>query len=131
VWLLPDRVASSNCASSLVDVDFEDGSVGDGWFDESRQDLVQWRVFNKSSWSLNVDHSINNAQAPNPSSNYLQLIRTSFGAFAVAELRSVSFTASPGDRIEFSFWIQSKFPQFNNLEVNKGFTNLIDYLLFK
>jgi len=29
------------------------------------------------------------------------------------------FIASPGDRLQFSFWIRSKFTKFNNLEVLK------------
>ena len=126
---MPINVTSLTCTTpAQINADFEDGSIGDGWFDESRQDLIQWKVLNKTSWSMDVDHLINNAQVPEaPSPNYLQLIRKWQGAFAVAELRSTSFISSPGDRFEFSFWIQSKFPQFNNLQVHYKF---IIYQLF-
>lgn len=48
---------------------------------------------------------------------YLQLNRIRASSFGLAELRSPSFIAVPGDRISFSFWIHSHRAQFNNLQV--------------
>ena len=63
-----------------------------------------------------------NTQAPTPMGEgfgFLQLIKMKSNMFAVAELRSKNFIASPGDRLQFSFWIRSKIPKFNNLEVQQ------------
>jgi len=101
------------CPPSPIDVDFEDETFG-SWYDESRQDVLQWKVMQPST-----DDSIN-AHVPRPdgsSSRYLQLIRKDLNSFAVAEFRSSPFEAFPGDKISFSFWIQSKHPKFNNIEV--------------
>ena len=103
------------CPSSPIDVDFEDETFG-SWYDESLQDVLQWKVMQSSQ---STDDPIN-AHVPKPdgsSSRYLQLIRKDLDSFAVAEFRSSSFEAFPGDKISFSFWIQSKHPKFNNIEV--------------
>ena len=60
---------------------------------------------------------------------YLQLIRVKTNSFGVAKLTSSTFTASPGDTIQFAFWISSKFPRFNNLQV-KTRTNFDAQRLF-
>ena len=104
------------CPPSPLDVDFEDGTLG-SWYDESRQDVLQWRVVQSLP---STDDDPINALVPEPdgaSSRYLQLIRKDLDSFVVAEFRSSSFQAFPGDQITFSFWIQSKYPKFNNIEV--------------
>jgi len=111
-------VIQTGTCDSFADItnDFESGT-NICWQDESRKELISWKVYNSLSWS---GDSTNNASAPAPrppGSNYLQLVRAKKGAFAVGEYRSERFTVSPGDKVSFDFWIQSKFPKFNNLEV--------------
>lgn len=98
-------------ARTLLDNDFEGGSTNP-WYDESPA-YVNWRVENFAS-PLEV-----NSTAPQPSTgtNYLRATRNADLASGLAVLRSPVFTANPGDLVSFDFWIRSKRPEGNNLEV--------------
>lgn len=110
-----------NSKKSIIDSYFEDETTIENWNDESSGDASHWRVI---KWPYPVDKPTDplNTQAPTPLGEgfgYLQLIKRKSNVFAVAVLRSANFIASPGDRLQFSFWIRSKFAKFNNLEVKQ------------
>lgn len=97
-------------------VDFEDETFSDSWIDKSPTD-VQWRIEDYTSiWETDCP-----APIPRSGQRYLRVDRGSSISFGVAVLRSLNLDWLPHDRqptfISFSFWIRSKWPQFNNLEV--------------
>ena len=95
----------------LLSNDFEDGRVSP-WYDESAAN-VNWKVedFNSPSEF--------DSPAPQPSSGtkYLRAARNKDLLSGLAVLRSEPFIASPGDQVTFNFWIRSRRPEGNNLEV--------------
>lgn len=100
---------------TLLDNDFESGSTNP-WFDES-PGYVNWRVE-----SLDSPSEANSpAPAPVAGTNYLRATRNADLLSGLAVLKSPVFTANPGDRISFDFWIRSKRPEGNNLEVIEYF----------
>lgn len=96
---------------SLVDNDFENGAVNP-WLDESIGN-VKWRVENYSSPSENGFPAPPLASG----SSYLRATRNADLSSGLAVLSSPVVTVNPGDSISFDFWIQSKLPQGNSLEV--------------
>ena len=89
------------------------------WIDES-QGGFKWSIENYNSTSWGKDST-----APPDASNGQKYIRvhrwepsSTLSTFGVAILRSQPFSYLPEDvQFSFSFWIRSKWPEFNNLEV--------------
>lgn len=96
---------------ALIDNDFESGSTSP-WFDESPAN-VKWRVEDVSS-PLEVD-----SPAPKPATgtSYLRATRNADLSAGLAVFSSPVFTANPGDKVSFDFWIRSRRTGGNNLEV--------------
>lgn len=111
---VPELVDSVQ-ARNLVDNDFESGSAG-SWFDESPGN-VNWRVEDYSS----PNEEGNPAPEPTSGRKYLRAVRNADFQSGLAILRSATFTANPGDQVAFDFWIRSKRPEGNNLEVYISF----------
>lgn len=96
--------------------DFESGGGSTcPWTEESRNDVY---------WKLEAFETPWDSQYPAPEPlngrNYLRVDRGSNLSFGVAILHSPNFNLSPDDgdiSLSFSFWIRSKWAQFNNLEV--------------
>ena len=122
-----DRKEGSGSLRDFSDLgsNFENGGTG-GWIDES-QSGVKWSnedYTDSASWE-------NGSRAPQPlnGSKYIRVHRevsptTLSITFGVAILRSPLFKFLPEDaNFSFSFWIRSKWPQFNNLEVKKNSAN--------
>lgn len=108
---LTNGVVDPILARNLLDNDFEGGSANP-WFDQSSA-YVNWRVEDYSS------PTEKNSTAP-PSSTgtkYLRATRNADLASGLAVLNSPILTANPGDKVSFDFWIRSKRPEGNNLEV--------------
>ena len=99
--------------------DFEDNLPLNNWIDESMGGF-SWSIeeYNSTSWGKE-------SPAPPEASNGRKYIRvhrwtspSTLSTFGVAILRSQPFTFLPNDaQFSFSFWIRSKWPEFNNLEV--------------
>lgn len=106
----------------LLSNDFEDGRLSP-WYDESAAN-VKWKVedFNSPSEF--------DTPAPQPSSGtkYLRAARTRDLLSGLAVLRSEPFIASPGDQVTFNFWIRSRRPEGNNLEVYYNYTTTVSKL---
>jgi hypothetical protein len=99
-------------AQILVTNDFESGTMSP-WFDQSPA-KVNWRVEDFSSPA-----EVNSpAPAPATGTKYLRATRNSNLTSGLAVLQSPVFTALPGDKVRFSFWIRSQQPQGSNLEVS-------------
>lgn len=109
---VPKSVDRASSRSSSIDNDFESGSAG-SWFDES-PGYVNWRV---EDYTRPTETS---SPAPRPL-NGTKILRATRNATypqsGLAILRSVSFTANPGDQVSFDYWIRSKRPEGNNLEL--------------
>ena len=99
--------------------DFENEDISPWLLDESENgDGWQWAIE-----EISKPFEEGNP-APFPSSegmdlsglHHLRLKRTG-PFFGVAGLRSPTFTAYPGDEIQFSYWIRSRFSNFNNIQV--------------
>ena len=98
--------------------DFENGWPTN-WHDES-QGGFKWSIvdYKDPTWEEN-----NAAPQPPdaPNSRYMRVDRwassSTLSTFGVAILRSQPFSYLPEDaQFSFSFWIRSKWPEFNNLE---------------
>ena len=99
-------------AQTLVTSDFESGTMSP-WFDQSPA-KVNWRVeYFYSPAEVNSP-----APAPASGTKYLRATRNSNLTSGLAVLQSPVFTALPGDKVQFSFWIRSQQPQGSNLEVS-------------
>ena len=98
-----------------LDNNFESDEI-DPWIEQSKFG-VKWEIENTTS-SLEPDN-LAPLPLPDKGTNYLRVNRGPSLAFGVAILRSPVFTILPGDdnTFTFSFWIQSKWPKFTNLEV--------------
>ncbi len=105
-------ITDPKLARTLLDNDFESGSANP-WFDESPA-YVNWRVEDVAS------PTERNSSVPPPptGTKYMRATRNADLLSGLAVLRSPVFTANPGDRVSFDFWIRSKRPEGNNLEVN-------------
>jgi len=102
-------------AQMLVTNDFESGTTSP-WFDQSPA-KVNWRVEDFYSPA-----EVNSpAPAPAAGRKYLRATRNSNLTSGLAVLQSPVFTALPGDKVRFSFWIRSQQPQGSNLEVSLRF----------
>lgn len=97
--------------ASALDNDFENGAT-DLWTDESPA-YVNWGIE-----TYGYPSEIN-SPAPRPltGSKYSRVIRNENLASGLAVLRSIPYTAVPGEGVTFDFWIRSKRTEGNNLEV--------------
>ena len=95
----------------FLDNDFESASLSP-WTDQSPGN-VKWQIENFSS------PSEINSPAPSPvsGSSYLRATRNSELSSGLAVLITPNFTAYPGDKVSFDFWIRSKYSHGNSLEV--------------
>ena len=102
-------------ARTLLDNNFESGSASP-WFDESPGN-VNWRV---EEFSLPSEVT---SPAPKPAigTSYLRVTRKADLSSGLGVFTSPVFTANPGDKVSFDFWIRSKRPEGNNLEVKSKF----------
>jgi hypothetical protein len=108
----------------LPNNNFEDGSI-DPWMDYSRDDVVQWRIEDAHYPTSEV---YNPVPKPLNGQRYLRVNRNaSHLTSGMAVLHSEIFTLVPGEaaRITFSFWIRSRRPQGNNLQVSLSISFLI------
>jgi len=91
--------------------DFEDGSLG-SWYDGSPAANIFWQIENHE----NPFGSL--VPFPTCGSKYLRISRNpNLILSGLAVLRSKPILASPGEEIHFKFWIRSRRPVANNLEV--------------
>lgn len=93
------------------------------WMDEDFESVGnESTVFSSSTWFDNSNGDmkwmVEETSPIEGSTRHLRLNRSTT-AFNVAVLKSAAFTAQPGDRITFDYWIQSEHPQFTNLQVSK------------
>lgn len=105
------------------DNDFEDGSIAP-WMDLSEPGTM-WLVDEISS-----DPPANGMEGtlqppPPPTGKHLLWLKHDLNTFAVGTLSTQSFIAAPGDMVQFSYWISSKYSQFHNIEASLYLFNLI------
>ncbi|KAK4015851.1 hypothetical protein OUZ56_030823 [Daphnia magna] len=94
-----------------VNNDFESGSP-DPWIDTSPTS-VYWNVEDFST-PTEVNYP---PPTPSMGTKYLRATRDSQLAPGLLILRTVTFTAFPGDAISFKFWIRSKYTGGNTLDL--------------
>ncbi len=101
-----------------LDNDFESG-FAEPWYDSS-PNTVHWVVETYS-------YPTENYLAPPPANGYkyLRAVRDVRLTPGLLTLRTVTFTAFPGDEISFNFWIRSKYMGGNTLEVFRFIKYLI------
>jgi hypothetical protein len=101
-----------------LDNDFESG-FAEPWYDSS-PNTVHWVVETYS-------YPTENYLAPPPANGYkyLRAVRDARLTPGLLTLRTVTFTAFPGDEISFNFWIRSKYMGGNTLEVFRFIKYLI------
>jgi len=102
-----------------VDNDFENGTIAP-WTDSS-EDGTQWMIENSFFWTNGDGRSQMQVVPPPPPPNngkYYALLKHDLTkTFGVGILSSPNFVAYPGDEVTFSYWLQSPFRHFNNIEV--------------
>ncbi|XP_057373562.1 uncharacterized protein LOC130694505 isoform X3 [Daphnia carinata] len=98
-------------ARLLLNNDFEDG-LADPWYDSSLGP-VHWTVEDFSS-PTEINYP---PPTPSTGTKYLRATRDAQLSPGLLVLRTVTFTALPGDRISFNFWIRSKYTFGNTLEL--------------
>ena len=103
-----DSITSRN---SVADNDFEVGPLTP-WFDQS-PGYIYWNIEDYFS-PAEVDSPV---PRPAVGTKYLRAVRNANLRSGLAILRSPVITAYPGDRVSFDYWIRSKRPEGNNLEV--------------
>jgi hypothetical protein len=99
-------------ARILLSNNFESGSA-DPWYDNSTPSSVYWNVEDFSS-PTEVNYP---APTPLSGTKYLRATRNSQLSAGLVILRTVTFTAFPGDTMTFDFWIRSRYASGNALEV--------------
>ncbi len=98
-------------ARGLLNNDFESG-FEEPWYDSSPSN-VHWIVEDFSSQS-----EVNNpAPTPSAGTKYLRATRNEQLSSGLLILRTVTFTAFPGDEVSFNFWIRSRYTGGNTLDV--------------
>lgn len=127
VEIVPLTQVDPKTARILLSNDFESGS-SEPWYDNSPS-TVHWIVEDFE------DQSEVGNPAPSPviGKKYLRATRDAQLLSGLLVLRTVTFTALPGDQFSFKFWIRSRFTQGNNLEVisfQYSFTFIICNVLF-
>ncbi len=119
-WLLcqVDAIYSSQQSKvHMFDTGFENGTF-EPWIDLS-EDGTCWVVSNTMQWR-NGENSIHSQIPPLEDGKYfLQLENADVNVlFGVGKLSTATFLANPGDKLQFSYWISSRYSQFNNLQVS-------------
>ncbi len=109
---IPLEEIDPKTARVLLSNDFESGS-SDPWYDSSPS-LVHWVVEDFASPS-EVDYPP--PPLPDGTTKYLRATRNAQLSSGLLILRTVTFTAIPGDQVSFKFWIHSKYTGGNTLEV--------------
>jgi len=96
-------------ARFLLSSDFESGSMSP-WFDQSPSS-VNWRVERSNPILIRT--------VPQPANGvtFLNLTRNANNDAGLAILKSPIFTALPGDQVNFTFWIRSRHPLGNSLQL--------------
>lgn len=108
-------VKEGEIGRALLDNNFEDGSMNP-WSDAS-SGYVAWQVEETSRpFEANSSAPSNSASTRHLRVNRVAITGTVESGLSV--LKSIAFTALPGDQISFDFWIRSKRLEANNLEVN-------------
>lgn len=104
-------IIDTKLARAVLSNNFESGSANP-WYDES-PGFVNWRVEDF------VSPTEENSPTPRPptGTKYMRATRNTDLSSGLAVLRSPLFTANPGDRVSFDFWIRSKRSESNDLEV--------------
>ena len=98
----------------ILEQDFESGTLSP-WYDES-SGAVYWHIED------HISPAEPNLPAPSQTSGkkYLRATRNPEQLESgLVIFRSPKFTAAPGDRVTFDFWIRSRRTQGNTLDVNK------------
>ncbi|XP_046656473.1 uncharacterized protein LOC124349713 isoform X3 [Daphnia pulicaria] len=110
----PNRSFDVNPLSAriLLSNNFESGSA-DPWYDNSTPSSVYWNVEDFSS-PTEVNYP---PPTPLSGTKYLRSTRNSQLSAGLVILRTVTFTAFPGDTMTFDFWIRSRYASGNALEV--------------
>jgi hypothetical protein len=110
----PNRSFDVNPLSAriLLSNNFESGSA-DPWYDNSTPSSVYWNVEDFSS-PTEVNYP---PPTPLSGTKYLRATRNSQLSSGLVILRTVTFTAFPGDTMTFDFWIRSRYASGNALEV--------------
>jgi hypothetical protein len=98
-------------ARVLLNNDFESG-IEEPWYDSSPSN-VHWTIEDFSAQS----EPSNLAPVPSSGTKYLRATRNEQLSSGLLILRTVTFTAFPGDKISFNFWIRSRYTGGNTLEV--------------
>lgn len=87
--------------------------VQGAWQDQS-QDGARW-IIDSSEYQEKESSS---GHPPHPSTGrFCLLLKSSSACFSVGILSSAMFVAIPGDEIQFDYWITSKYPELNNIQV--------------
>ena len=96
-------------ARFLLSSDFESGSMSP-WFDQSPSSV---------NWRIDRSNPILIPTVPQPANGvtFLSLTRNANNDAGLAILKSPIFTALPGDQVNFTFWIRSRHPLGNSLQV--------------
>ncbi|EFX85342.1 hypothetical protein DAPPUDRAFT_237901 [Daphnia pulex] len=97
-------------ARALLDNDFESG-IEEPWYDSS-PNTVHWVVEDFSSPAEGYS-----PPAPLNGAKYLRATRDAQRTAGQVILRTVTFTALPGDEISFDFWIRSRYTGANALDL--------------
>ena len=102
-----------------VDNDFENGTTAPYWTDCSEDGTLWVAVDNNHSWINENGRSQLKLLSPPPPNNQgkFVIIKHYLKTFGIGILSSPYFIAYPGDRVMFSYWLQSTFPNFNNIQV--------------
>jgi hypothetical protein len=97
-------------ARALLDNDFESGTE-EPWYDSS-PNTIHWVVedFSSPAEGYSPPPPLNGAK-------YLRATRDDQRTAGQVILRTVTFTALPGDEISFDFWIRSRYTGANALDV--------------
>ena len=100
-----------------LDNDFEDGSIAP-WIDQSEAG-TRWVLNDISPVSATNNRNIMETIQPPPPLNGKRflLLKHDLSIFDVGILSTENFVASPGDRVQFSYWISSQYSHFNNIQV--------------
>jgi len=97
-----------------LDIDFEDVTLNQYWFDSSTAPhRIRWEVEDLE----NPFEGDRKAPEPIQGTKYMRAARNADRQSGQVLLLSQPFMASPGDKVTFSYWIRSTWPQTSYLQV--------------